>query len=49
MFITKTFYSSGGSYDAAERQYHQRFPVCAAPLRNTIFQIVKQFEKTRGM
>jgi Fe2+ or Zn2+ uptake regulation protein len=46
LFVIKTFYSSGGSCVAVERQYHREFSVRVVPSRDTIYRTIKQFEET---
>jgi hypothetical protein len=41
-----TFYSSGGSCVAVDRQYLREFSVRFAPLRDSICRIIKQFRET---
>jgi hypothetical protein len=44
-FVARTFYSSGGSCVAVERQYIREIPVCVAKSRGTIYRIFTQFEE----
>jgi hypothetical protein len=46
MFFIKTFYCSGGSCAAVERQYPQEFSIRTAQSRDIICRTVKQFEET---
>jgi hypothetical protein len=45
MFVIKTFFTSA----AVWRQYHQVLSVSVAPLSDTIYLIVKQYEETENM
>lgn len=46
MFIMKSFYSSGGSSVAMEREYCQEFSLCVSPWSDTVCQVLKQSEET---
>jgi hypothetical protein len=46
MLVIKTFYSSGGSCVAVERQYRRKFSVRVLTSRDAIHQTAKQSEET---
>lgn len=45
MSIMKSFYSSGSSSVAMERQYCQEFSLCVSPLRDTVCQMLNSLKK----
>jgi hypothetical protein len=44
-FAIKTFYCSGDSSVALERQYLREFSVCVASSRGALYRTVEQFEE----
>jgi transposase len=44
--VMKTFYYSGGSCVALERQYHEEYSGRVAPSSDSIYRIIKRFEET---
>jgi hypothetical protein len=47
VFVTKTFYPTGGSYVAGKRHYLPEFAARVAPSEDTTYWFIKHFEKTK--